>query len=84
MLPVLAALFGSRLDSCLQASCLLACFRAHLDQRYPDCPHLQGQPTKVVVGMYSGEGEYVQFVAPCICDGPVEVGCARLSVHASL
>ncbi|KAL4450636.1 hypothetical protein ABPG77_000992 [Micractinium sp. CCAP 211/92] len=33
----------------------------------------QGQPTKVAVGMYSGEGEYVQFVAPCICDGPVEV-----------
>lgn len=32
-----------------------------------------GQPTKVAVGMYSGEGEYVPFAAPCHCDGPVEV-----------
>ena len=31
-----------------------------------------GQPTKVAVGMYSGEGEYVAFASDCICDGPVE------------
>lgn len=33
----------------------------------------QGNPTKTAVGMYSGEGEYVPFAAPCSCDGPVEV-----------
>lgn len=33
----------------------------------------QGAPTKTAVGMYSGEGEYVPFAAPCSCDGPVEV-----------
>lgn len=32
-----------------------------------------GAPTKMAVGMYSGEGEYVPFAAPCSCDGPVEV-----------
>jgi dynein heavy chain len=33
----------------------------------------QGSLTKTAVGMYSGEGEYVPFAAPCSCDGPVEV-----------
>ena len=32
-----------------------------------------GAPTKTAVGMYSGEGEYVAFAAPCSCEGPVEV-----------
>ena len=32
-----------------------------------------GNPTKTALGMYSGEGEYVPFAAPCSCDGPVEV-----------
>lgn len=32
-----------------------------------------GAPTKTALGMYSGEGEYVPFAAPCSCDGPVEV-----------
>ncbi len=30
------------------------------------------EPTKVAVGMFSGEAEYVEFAADCICDGPVE------------
>ncbi|KAI8473051.1 MAG: flagellar outer dynein arm heavy chain beta [Monoraphidium minutum] len=38
--------------------------RAPLDER--------GEPTKAATGMYSGEGEYVEFVGDCLCDGPVE------------
>lgn len=30
------------------------------------------EPTKVAIGMYSGEGEYVEFADDCICEGPVE------------
>ena len=32
-----------------------------------------GAPTKMAIGMYSGEKEYVAFDQPCSCDGPVEV-----------
>ncbi|GBF97683.1 flagellar outer dynein arm heavy chain beta [Raphidocelis subcapitata] len=32
----------------------------------------RGEPTKAATGMYSGEGEYVEFVGDCMCDGPVE------------
>ncbi|KAL6747291.1 flagellar outer dynein arm heavy chain beta [Haematococcus lacustris] len=32
----------------------------------------RGEPTKVAVGMHSGEGEYVEFADDCTCDGPVE------------
>ena len=40
-----------------------------------------GAPTKVAIGMYSGEGEYVPFAADCSCDGPVEVrGAAAADV----
>lgn len=31
-----------------------------------------GDPTKIALGMYSGEGEYVEFAGDCSCDGPVE------------
>lgn len=41
-----------------------------------------GEPTKVAVGMYSGEGEYVPFAADCICDGPVELWL-QVSQHAN-
>ena len=30
------------------------------------------EPTKLAVGMYSGENEYVPFPEDCVCDGPVE------------
>ena len=32
-----------------------------------------GAPTKMAIGMYSGEKEYVLFDGNCSCDGPVEV-----------
>ena len=32
----------------------------------------KGDPTKVAIGMFSGEREYVEFADDCICDGPVE------------
>ena len=31
-----------------------------------------GEPTKIAIGMHSGEGEYVEFAGDCACDGPVE------------
>ena len=31
-----------------------------------------GEPTKIAIGMHSGEGEYVEFAGDCSCDGPVE------------
>jgi dynein heavy chain len=37
-----------------------------------------GAPTREAVGMYSGEGEYVAFDAPCSCDGSVEVWLQRV------
>eukprot|EP00951_Prasinocladus_malaysianus_P030101 scaffold281563_cov46-Prasinocladus_malaysianus.AAC.3 len=33
-----------------------------------------GDPTKMAIGMYSGENEYVEFPEDCVCDGAVEVG----------
>ncbi|KAI8492613.1 Dynein heavy chain 9, axonemal, partial [Branchiostoma belcheri] len=35
-----------------------------------------GEPTKMAVGMYSGEGEYVDFDQQCDCNG--QIGCNRL------
>ncbi|KAF6251999.1 flagellar outer dynein arm heavy chain beta [Scenedesmus sp. NREL 46B-D3] len=32
----------------------------------------RGEPTKAATGMYSGEGEYVEFASECACEGPVE------------
>jgi hypothetical protein len=32
-----------------------------------------GGLTRVAVGMYSGEGEYVAFPQECPCQGPAEV-----------
>ena len=32
----------------------------------------KGSPTKMAVGMYSGEAEYVEFSEDCVCDGAVE------------
>lgn len=29
--------------------------------------------TNLAAGMYSGEGEFVSFTVPCLCDGAVEV-----------
>ena len=37
-----------------------------------------GHPTKEAVGMFSGEGEYVAFAAPCVCNGSVEVWLQRV------
>ena len=49
-------------------------------------PDDQGKPTKQAVGMFSGEGEYVPFAAPCSCDGSVEVWLQRVvdSMRAGL
>ena len=33
-----------------------------------------GEPTKMAVGMYSGEGEYVPFASDCHCEGAVGEG----------
>jgi dynein heavy chain len=33
----------------------------------------RGEPTKVATAMHSKEGEVVEFVADCSCDGPVEL-----------
>jgi len=38
----------------------------------------KGNPTKVAVGMYSKENEYVEFESSCECVGPVEVWLNRL------
>eukprot|EP00882_Tetradesmus_deserticola_P009731 GHRQ01010278.1.p1 GENE.GHRQ01010278.1~~GHRQ01010278.1.p1 ORF type:complete len:796 (+),score=404.80 GHRQ01010278.1:482-2869(+) len=32
----------------------------------------RGELTKAATGMFSGEGEYVEFAADCACEGPVE------------
>lgn len=32
-----------------------------------------GNPTKEAVGMYSKEGEYVDFDKPCDCSGQVNI-----------
>ena len=32
-----------------------------------------GNPTKEAVGMYSKEGEYVDFDKPCDCSGQVQI-----------
>jgi dynein heavy chain len=37
-----------------------------------------GQPLKTAIGMYSREDEYVSFIKPCECVGPVEVWLNRL------
>ncbi|KAI8812367.1 dynein heavy chain and region D6 of dynein motor-domain-containing protein [Cladochytrium replicatum] len=46
----------------------------------------KGELTKTAIGMYSKEDEYVQFVSPCECTGPVEVWLNRLvdSMRATL
>ena len=36
------------------------------------------QPTKEAIGMYSKDGEYVDFSKPCVCVGQVEVWLNRL------
>ena len=48
-------------------------------QHPPPCPPTpprrkdeRNEPTKVAIGMFSGETEPVEFDADCICDGPVE------------
>ena len=33
----------------------------------------QGQPTKTALGMYSKDGEYVDFDKPCECAGQVSL-----------
>lgn len=51
----------------------------HLPKNFDNVHNLEfrkdeaGNPTKVAIGMYSGEGEYVPFASDCLCDGPVEV-----------
>ena len=37
-----------------------------------------GEVTKVATGMYSREDEFVEFVTPCECTGPVEIWLNRL------
>jgi hypothetical protein len=70
-------------------------YHRHLPKNFDNIHNLefkkdaQGNPTKVAIGMYSGEGEYVPFAADCVCDGPVEVrlplrvtlSCARCPGH---
>ncbi len=38
----------------------------------------QNQPTKEALGMYSKDGEYVDFSEPCLCVGQVEVWLNKL------
>lgn len=51
----------------------------HLPKTFDNIHNLEfkknekGEPTKVAIGMYSGEKEYVPFAEDCICDGPVEI-----------
>lgn len=67
-----------QLTVCSPLPLLLA---SHLPKKFDNIHNLEfkkdaaGNPTKVAVGMYSGEGEYVPFAADCLCDGPVEVRC---------
>ena len=51
----------------------------HLPSNFDNMHNLEfkkneaGEPTKIAVGMYSGEKEYVPFFhGDCVCDGPVE------------
>ena len=37
-----------------------------------------GERTRVAMGMYSGEGEYVPFDGDCLCGGPAEVWLAKV------
>ncbi|XP_032695992.1 dynein heavy chain 9, axonemal [Lontra canadensis] len=39
------------------------------------------QPTKISLGMYSKEGEYVAFSEPCDCSGQVEIWLNRVLAH---
>ena len=63
---------------CVQGSNPQAIIR-HLPKCFDNIHNLEfakdaeGKPTKTAVGMYSGEGEYVAFAAPCSCEGAVEV-----------
>lgn len=40
-----------------------------------------GEPTRSSIGMYSGEGEYVQWVDNFVCEGAVEVWLDGLTHH---
>ena len=40
----------------------------------------EGKPTKEAVGMYSKDGEYVDFDEPCKCVGQVSALCSTLSL----
>lgn len=51
----------------------------HLPRNFDNIHNLEfkvnesGDVSKIAIGMYSGEGEYVQFFhGDCLCDGPVE------------
>ncbi|TPX33478.1 hypothetical protein SmJEL517_g03633 [Synchytrium microbalum] len=56
----------------------------HLPKLFDNIARLQfekmegGDPSKIAIGMYSKEDEYVPFVTPCECSGPVEVWLNRL------
>ncbi|CAD7696266.1 unnamed protein product [Ostreobium quekettii] len=50
----------------------------HLPKNFDNVHNLEfkkdeaGDPTKIAIGMYSGEKEFVKFDGDCVCDGPVE------------
>jgi len=64
----------------------------HLPKCFDGCSNLEfkkddkGEPTKIALGMYSKEKEYVPFAEECACDGPVEtwLGTVEQSMQKAL
>ena len=40
-----------------------------------------GKPTKEAIGMYSKDGEYVDFDEPCVCVGQVYHACTLMQIR---
>nr|XP_025719696.1 dynein heavy chain 9, axonemal [Callorhinus ursinus] len=59
----------------------------HLSKLFDNMAKMQFQPdageppTKISLGMYSKEGEYVAFSEPCDCSGRVEIWLNRVLAH---
>ncbi|XP_077748747.1 dynein axonemal heavy chain 9 isoform X2 [Canis aureus] len=59
----------------------------HLSKLFDNMAKMQFQldtsekPTKISLGMYSKEGEYVAFSEPCDCSGQVEIWLNRVLAH---
>uniref|UniRef100_A0A8I3MI02 Dynein axonemal heavy chain 9 n=1 Tax=Canis lupus familiaris TaxID=9615 RepID=A0A8I3MI02_CANLF len=61
--------------------------QCHLSKLFDNMAKMQFQldtsekPTKISLGMYSKEGEYVAFSEPCDCSGQVEIWLNRVLAH---